>query len=143
MLTSESEIEVSAELASLKAACKVCDIILLAKKQVLPLLPAGESLKKAIKDWFQKHKLAYGRNHFKPKHHWMFDVAEQLIIDNEWQVFDQLIIERLHLLVKNHADRIDNPNMFRAISSQWRYEYAAGFFAATEGSMLHLKTPAA
>ena len=102
----------SSELASLKAACKICDIIQLAKKQVLPMLQAGESLKKAIKDWFQKHKLAYGRSHFKPKHHWMFDVAEQLIIDNEWQVFDQLIIERLHLLVKNHADRIDNTICF-------------------------------
>lgn len=76
------------------------------------MLQAGVSLKHAIKDWFQKHKLAYGCDHFKPKHHWMFDVAEQLIIDMDLQVFDQLIIERLHLLVKQHAERCDNTTRF-------------------------------
>ena len=106
----ESEIgerpELEAELASFKAACKVLDIILLAKKRVLPMKPAGVALRKAIKDWFRLHKAVYNDDYMKPKHHWMFDVADQFDIDE--LVFDQFIIERLHLAVKEHAERIDN-----------------------------------
>ena len=56
----ESEIgerpELAAELASFRAACKVLDIIQLAKKQVLPMKTAGVALWKAMKDWFRLHK---------------------------------------------------------------------------------------
>ena len=47
-----------------------------------------------------------------PKHHWMFDIADQLELDP--MVFDQLIVERLHLKVKPHASRVDNLRTFEA-----------------------------
>ena len=110
----ESEIgdreEMSNHVASLRAGCKVVDIIQMAKKQVLPMRPASLALRKAIRIWFQLHKSVYGEQHFKPKHHWLFDVADQFA--NDPMVFDQLIVERLHLTVKHHGERVDNMRIY-------------------------------
>jgi len=130
----ESEIgsraELASEFASLRAGCKVMDIILLAKKQVLPMKQAAAALRKALKVWFQLHKSAYGEQHFKPKHHWLFDVAEQFDMDDE--VFDQLIIERLHLAVKEHGERVDNKTRFeRSVLS--------GVLNSQIGALKHLR----
>ena len=78
----------------------------MAKRQMLTMPDAGRLLKRRLTNFFQCHKRAYGTRYLRPKHHWMFDVAEQFLIDP--QVFDQFIIERLHLTVKLHADRCDN-----------------------------------
>ena len=43
------------------------------------------------------HIAAYGVDKLKPKHHWMFDVAEML--QHTEAVLDAFIIERLHLRV--------------------------------------------
>ena len=42
----------------------------------------------------------------------MFDVAEQMAVDGILNgiLMDQFIIERLHLLITEHAERCDNPN---------------------------------
>ena len=108
----ESEIgdapELASELAALRVGCKAIDIILLAKRKVLPMEQAGKSLQEAIRSWYELHKSVYGDEHFKPKHHWMFDIAEQFLLDEENEVFDQLVIERLHLAVKDHGERVDN-----------------------------------
>jgi len=109
-LWAETEIgdkaEVALERSSFDASCSVIDAILMAKRQLLTMPDAGRLLKRRVTNFMQRHKRAYGTAHVRPKHHWMFDVAEQFLIDP--QVFDQFIIERLHLTVKLHADRCDN-----------------------------------
>jgi hypothetical protein len=56
------------------------------------------------------HQLAYGIRHIRPKHHWMMDVAAQLVRDE--CVLDAFIIERTHLVVKGIADHIRNTSCF-------------------------------
>ena len=113
-LWAETEIgdreEVALERSSFDACCSAIDIILMAKRQLLPMPEAGRFLKRALTNFMQRHKRAYGTTHLRPKHHWMFDVAEQFLIDP--QVFDQLIIERMHITVKLHADRCDNTHRY-------------------------------
>ena len=113
-LWAETEIgdeeEVALERSSFDACCSAIDIILMAKRQLLTMPEAGRFLKRALTNFMRRHKRAYGTTHLRPKHHWMFDVAEQFLIGP--QVFDQFIIERLHLTVKLHADRCDNTSRY-------------------------------
>lgn len=100
------------ERASFDAICEVIDLIQMAKKQLISTKAAGRSMQRKLKTWLQRHKIAYGTGKIKPKFHWMFDVAEQLMLDD--LVHDQFIIERLHLLIKAIADRIDNLRSFES-----------------------------
>ena len=102
--------ELEAELASFKAACDCIDLILMAKKQLLPVREAAGLLRTRLSRWMRLHIQVYGEKDVHPKFHWMFDVCDQLEID-EW-VFDQLIIERLHLAVKPHAERCQNTRRY-------------------------------
>jgi hypothetical protein len=104
--------ELTGEVASFREGCTAVDIILAAKKKLLPMPTAADELRKTVSKWMQLHKACYGEAHMVPKHHWMFDIADQLEIDE--MVFDQLIIERLHLTVKPHAQRVDNLSIFEA-----------------------------
>ena len=52
------------------------------------------------------HKHAHGDSYITPKHHWMFDICEQMR-DLE-AVVDAFIIERLHLRVKRMMEPISN-----------------------------------
>lgn len=87
---------------SFLACCKVVDILLLAKRRQLPMADAAVSATAALSSYFQLHIEAHGASDVKPKHHWAFDVAEQLASDT--MVFDAFVIERLHLRVRPLAD---------------------------------------
>jgi hypothetical protein len=100
----------AAKRASFDAACVVLDIILMAKRGLIPMAAAGQQLRAAVADHITKHVLAYGADHIKPKHHWMFDVAEQF--ERDPFVLDQFVIERKHLTVKTVASLIDNTRCF-------------------------------
>ena len=54
------------------------------------------------------HVLAHGMGHIKPKHHWMFDVAEML----DWDLFmvDGFTVERLHLRGKFLLEYVCQPS---------------------------------
>jgi len=56
------------------------------------------------------HIAAYGDETLKPKHHWMFDIAEQM----EWLpcVVDAFIIERIHLRIKRNAEKVHELGVF-------------------------------
>ena len=99
-----------AEFASFKAACHCIHIIMLAKKQLLPMRQAAGLLRRWLSTWMRLHIEMYGTGHVHPKFHWMFDVCNQMEIDAH--VYDQFIIERLHLAVKPHAERCDNTRRF-------------------------------
>ena len=94
------------------AACKVVDIVLLAKRGEASRPRAGAALVKAVAEHMRLHCLAYGDTCVKPKHHWAFDVAEQL--GQRDYVFDSFIVERLHLRVKTVAERVRNTVAFES-----------------------------
>ena len=49
----------------------------------------------------------------KPKHHWCYDIAEQLERDQGFQVLlDAFVVERLHLRFRDIGNRIDNQGRF-------------------------------
>ena len=101
---------VAHQVASYKAACKTIDIIIRAKKGLMPLRQAGRELRDAVSDHMQKHICAYGTDHIRPKHHYMYDVCDQL--EKAPAVLDAFIVERLHLRMKAVADPIDNTSSF-------------------------------
>jgi len=90
--------------ASFEAGCHVIDLILQAKRGIIPLPDAAVLMKDACKKHLALTIAAYGDDHVKPKHHWMLDFAEQL--STKPCILDAFIIERLHLRAKRHADRI-------------------------------------
>ena len=92
--------------------CRVVDLILDAKQGVTPMVDSARALREALRTFMTAHVQAYGRDHIKPKHHWLFDVADQM--ERHSAVFDAFIIERLHLRVKAVANLIDNLRSFEA-----------------------------
>jgi len=96
--------ELTAERASFEAACEVIDILLRTKRGFIDLNVAAHMLRRAVTNHMTLHMACYGGDHIKPKHHWMFDVADQL---TELPcVVDAFIIERLHLRVKRMLEPV-------------------------------------
>ena len=105
----------AAKRASFYAACATLDIILRAKRGLVPLIDAGRHLRAALDEHMQKHIAAYGKEYIRPKHHLMYDVAEQMLRDGSLQdgiLLDMFIVERTHLNVKAIANNIDNTSSF-------------------------------
>jgi hypothetical protein len=102
--------EVADQLRSFQAACLCVDILLRAKRGKLPMAEASALLKDAMRQHLLLHMHAYGKSHLKPKHHWMWDVAEQLSRDAF--VLDCFVIERLHKRAKAMANSILNTQRF-------------------------------
>jgi hypothetical protein len=100
---------VALEVESFRACCKVVDIILRAKRRTDPRGVASE-LEAAISSHMRKHVAVYTDIHLKPKHHWMFDVAEQFRRDPF--VLDMFVVERLHLDIKRVAENVKNTRTF-------------------------------
>ena len=95
---------------SLEAGCAVVDLILLAKNNLVSTTDASRNLLPAMDKYMRAHTDAYGEDSFRPKHHWMYDVAEQ--IADCAVVLDAFVIERLHLRTKRCAEHNCIPDMF-------------------------------
>lgn len=102
--------DIAAELASFSACCKAVDIIKCAKRGDIGMRQASTLLKAALEDHMRKHISAYGEAHIRPKHHWLFDVAEQL--EELPCVIDAFIVERLHLRIKAIAEPVECTTSF-------------------------------
>ena len=98
--------EIVNQRASFDAACDTLDILIQAKRRTITLRQASVALSDACSRHMRLHIAAYGTDKIKPTHHWMFDIAEQLGVDDAETMTDAWIIERLHLRVKRHADPI-------------------------------------
>ena len=96
--------------ASFRASCHVIDVIMLAKQGRIPMQQASSTLRAALADQLTKHVAAYTDSHVKPKHHYMFDVADQW--ERQGEVVDAFVVERLHLRVKAVAEPIRNTSSF-------------------------------
>jgi hypothetical protein len=95
---------------SFLAVCKATDVILLAKRRSVPLAEAGIRLRAALQEFMKRHIVAYGIAHIRPKHHWAFDVADQM--EKDAFLFDAFVIERLHLRVRCIADNVKDLHTF-------------------------------
>ena len=91
---------------SFMRACAVIDLMQQVKFGDIPLAQAAAKIREALTLAMTAHKAAYGNGHLLPKHHWMFDVAEQL--ERSTLLLDNFVVERLHLRVKDLANQVDN-----------------------------------
>jgi len=105
--------EIAQERESFNAVCEVMDVILEAKYFRMGLAEAGRRIRVLHASYMRKCIAIYGREHVKPKMHWVFDIADQLE-ENEWLqiVFDAFTIERWHNRVKHHAHKVKNTRVF-------------------------------
>ena len=64
--------------ASFDAACDVVDAMLQAKRGTWPIDLAAARGLEAMTRHMNAHRAIYGEDNIVPKHHWMFDVFEQM-----------------------------------------------------------------
>jgi len=105
--------EVALEWSCFKAACRLVDVVIAAKRGETNLANAATALRRAMADYVVAHTDAFGADTLKPKHHWMFDVADQLerdsrVPDRLWNMVDAYVVERFHVRVKSLFELIDN-----------------------------------
>ena len=96
--------EIADKRASFDACCATLDIMLQTKKGLISTAQGSAALLQATERHLELHVAAYGVDRVKPKHHWMFDVAEMM--QDTQVIIDAFIIERLHLRAKRQADPI-------------------------------------
>lgn len=92
---------------SFLAACAVVDCIVAAKEKHVSA-DVAMRLQQLHETFMRKHVSAYGRGFVKPKHHWGFDVAQQLRRDKT--IYDCFVVERMHLRAKRLANLRVNTN---------------------------------
>ena len=117
------------EVASFNLCCEVIDIMLFTKRGKMAMATGSRLLKEAHQRSLENHKLCYGTEHVKPKHHWPFDVADQWG-EHEY-VLDAFLVEKAHLNAKSIADRTLN-------TSQFERSVLAGVLNYQVGSLLQL-----
>jgi len=105
-------VDMRPELDSFYACCRVIDCFVQAKRRGINMRQAGVELGFCLQAHMRLHKAAYGVDHIKPKHHWLFDCLARIIKDMDWQIFDAFVLERMHLTAKGVADLQDNTSRY-------------------------------
>ena len=100
----------SGHMASFRALCKVVDLLLSAKRRLVPPEQAAVDIGTACERFLSSHLEVYGEDLVRPKHHWLLDIASQ--VRHHGMILDAFIIERQHLLVKALAEHIRNATVF-------------------------------
>jgi hypothetical protein len=117
---------------SFEACCDVLAFILAVKNGEYQLREASPILKGKITRFMRLHVACYGDEYVKPKHPWMWAIVEHWLRDAS--VYDAFVVERLHLLVKTTATRVDNTRAFeRSVLS--------GTLNTMMASLKHLRGP--
>ena len=103
---------------SFAACCDVMDWILLVRnRRVSDIREGAAGLRCRMDKFMGLHMAAYGTAFIKPKHHWLYDVADHW--ERDGKVIDCFVIERNHLSIKQCAEPIDNTSRFeRSVLSQ-------------------------
>jgi hypothetical protein len=89
---------------SFAASCNLVDLLLDAKRVHFSPRRAVRTLRDAIGRFMRLHLACHGSDYVRPKHAWQWAIAEHWLRDDA--VWDALIIERLHLVVKSTAYRL-------------------------------------
>ena len=98
------------KVSSFQAACRTIATISLVKQGRIPMRRGARMLREAHSGHLEQHLASYGSDFVIPKHHMMFDVADQWEIHSA--VIDAFVVERLHLRVKHVAEHIRNTTVF-------------------------------
>ena len=88
------------------------DVLLAIKQGLLPVDDGAAQLETATRTFLELHKVCYGGQHLKPKHHWMLDLGPQVRRDR--MILDAFVVERQHLVVKSVAEHIRNTSNYEA-----------------------------
>ena len=83
---------------SFESCCQLLDHILATKKELVPM--SADHLFVKIEHFMTKHVSCYGNRYLRPKHCWLWGIAERWRRSTVNRVWDCFIIERLHLRVK-------------------------------------------
>ena len=119
--------------------CKAVDIMLMAKRRAWTMQWAGQRLEAHLVEHAKLHADVHGENKIRPKHHWAFDVAQQMQGDES--VFDAFIVERLHLRVKRVTENITSMVSFEtATLSGVLNSHARSLATRKDTSGLHGRT---
>ena len=94
----------AAQKESFDAACEVVDIFLQCKRGDIDARLGASRGRAAHSRFMVAHRRAYGDDHVVPKHHWAFDIFDQM--EESGILPDAFIIERLHLRVKAALEHI-------------------------------------
>ena len=98
------------ETSSFELCCHLIDGILDAKHGQASMNESSLWLKRAHKAFLEMHISCYGSEYVKPKHHWVFDIAEQWSLHSF--VPDAFLIEKQHLAAKDMSNRVRNTTTF-------------------------------
>ena len=108
-----SDRAIELECNSFMSLCDVIDTLLSVKNKILSLADGSLAMRRSVRKYFEDHKLAYGSANFKPKTHWIFDVADQMadLASRGVDVMpDMFVIERLHQSAKNMSQHVKSRN---------------------------------
>ena len=100
------------QIASFTACCEVVDYLLAGKRAAGNAEALAQGLIRKLQAHMSAHKKAYSSDHLLPKHHWLFDVADQWRRDGV--LVDMFVTERLHLACKSIAEKIKDTRTFES-----------------------------
>ena len=112
----ENQAETIGYRESFAALCECLDVFVLCKRGATDPASAAEPLRQRLSKHMTLHQLAYGTRLVRPKHHWNFDIPNQLARDR--CLLDAFITERIHLQVKWIAEKMRNTTAFE-LSVLW------------------------
>ena len=106
------EEEIAAERVSFLAGCAKVRAITTCKyaRSAIQLQQMAQEAHTACEEHLRLHLNAYGGSSIKPKHHYNLHTAKQIISDG--LVYDMFLIERQHMMVKDIAEDIKDPNVY-------------------------------
>ena len=111
--------QIALEKEAFLAACSVVDVMLDAKRGITTLRVAAQRLRDAAVHALTTLFAAHGREHAKPKHHWLFDIAELMEIHQAMELLlDAFVVERNHLHAKDCAQHVRNTRCFERSAMQ-------------------------
>ena len=92
-------------------ACHAVDLILQVKRRLVKGSDVSAQVTAAMAEHLALFTRCFGADRVKPKHHWAFDVAEQLP-EHGLHLMDAFVVERLHLRARSVADHVSNTKVF-------------------------------
>ena len=104
-----------AQTQSFNLCCEIIDICVAAKHGWKSLSESGRLLEQACSAFLARHVEIYGTDYVKPKHHWIFDLADNWrakAANGSHIVQDAFSIEKAHLRAKAIADRTSNTTQY-------------------------------
>jgi len=93
----------SEDIAIFELAAECMDTLVAIKRGIVTTRAGGATLQRQLIRHGERHRLRHGSARWKPKNHWAFDCAEQ-IMESDY-LFDSFVVERAHLRVKEVAER--------------------------------------